>query len=377
VALSVALLSGAGLLIRSFQELTDVDLGYDPDNVLTFRITGSFAEPVLEPVERILAELPGLPGVEAVATSSPVPGVADDGSGFQFGALSFQSIEGGSDSETPIVAQNRVVSPSYFQTMEIPFLAGDTCRFDANDPAQEIVVNESFVRAYIPNRPPVGTLVRGTGDNAFRIGAVVGDAREFGARRAPEPTVYRCFTVAAFPPLAFLVRTTGDPMAIVNTVRRAVAGAEPTRSIYDVRTLNERVGNEYAADRLRAVLIGAFAGAALTLVCLGIYGTLSYIVSLRRREVGLRVALGALHRTIVSHFMLKAFRVVGLAAAAGLALAFLVSRGLASQLFGVSPTDPLTLAGVVAVILVVTGIGALLPSLSAARVDPMAALRQE
>jgi len=261
--------------------------------------------------------------------------------------------------------------------MEIPFLAGDSCRFDASDPVQEIVVNESFVRAYIPNRPPVGTLVRGSGANAFRIGAVVGDAREFGARRPPEPTVYRCFTVAAFPPLTFLVRTTGDPMSIVNTLRRSVAEVEPTRSIYDIRTLNERVGGEYAADRLRAVLIGAFAGAALTLVCLGIYGTLSYIVSLRRRDVGLRVALGALHRTIVSHFMLKAFRVVGLAAAAGLVLAVLVSRGLASQLFGVSPTDPLTLAGVVAVIFAVTGIGALLPSLSAARVDPMTALRQE
>ena len=378
VALSVALLSGAGLLIRSFQALTDVDLGYDPDNVLTFRISGSFAEEyatIVQTVDGVLAEVGAMPGVEAAATSSPVPGVASDGSGFQFGASNWDSIDGGS--VTPVIAEQRVVSPDYFETMRIPFLAGSRCLSGPEDEVPEIAVNETFVRSYLPDRPAVGAVIRDGGEPRLRIGAVVGDAREFGARRAPVPVAYSCSTVIAYPPLTFLARTAGDPMSIVGAVRQRIAEIEPSRSVYDIRTLNERVGNEYAADRLRAVLIGVFAGAALALVCLGIYGTLSYIVGLRRREVGLRVALGALQQTIVSHFLFKAFRVVGLASLAGLVLAFIVSRGLASQLFGVSPNDPLTLIGVVVVILFVAGVAALTPAVRAARVDPMSALREE
>jgi putative ABC transport system permease protein len=164
---------------------------------------------------------------------------------------------------------------------------------------------------------------------------------------------------------------------MVSAVRQRFKEIEPARSIYDVQTLEARIGSEYSADRLRTVLIALFAGAALALVSLGIYGTLSYIVSLRRREVGLRVALGALQQTIITHFLFQALRVVGAACLCGLMLAFFLSRGLASQLFGVSPTDPLTLSGVIGLVLLVATIAALVPALRASRVDPMIALREE
>lgn len=378
VALSVALLAGAGLLIRSFQELSRVDTGFDPTNVLTFRITGSFAEPFesrIQSVERILEELAALPGVEGTASSSPVPGVLDDGSGFQFGAAEWQLADGGA-SDVLRIAEGRVVSSSYFSTMAIPMLAGETCRRRAGDGIQEMVVNHAFASRYLSGRAPIGLLMRTPSGTPSRIVGVAGDARDFGLDRVPVPTVYHCTTAVAYPPLALLVRTTNDPMTMVNAVRERLADIAPQRSMYGVMPLEQRIGNEYSADRLRTAVIALFATAALLLVSLGMYGTLSYVVSLRRREIGLRVAFGAAQSAITSHFLLKAMRVVGVAGLAGLALAVAVSRSLSSMLYGVSPSDPATLVGVIVIVLIVAAAAALVPAVRAARVDPMTALRE-
>ena len=378
VALSVALLAGAGLLIRSFQELSRVDTGFDPTNVLTFRITGSYAESFasrVQNVERMLEELAALPGVEGTAASSPVPGVLDDGSGFQFGATEWELVDGG-DPDVRRIAEQRTVSPSYFATMAIPMLAGETCRRQPSDGIQELVVNQAFVSRYLSGRSPVGLLVRTPGGRPSRIVGVAGNARDFGLDREPVPTTYNCATAVAYPPLALLVRTTNDPMTMVNTVRQRMAEIAPERSMYGVMPLEQRIGIEYSADRLRTGVISLFAGAALLLVSLGMYGTLSYVVSLRRREIGLRVAFGAAQSAITSHFLFRAMRVVGVACLAGLALAFALSRGLSSMLYGVSPNDPATLTGVIVIVLIVAAAAALVPALRAARVDPMRALRE-
>jgi putative ABC transport system permease protein len=380
VALSVALLAGAGVLIRSLQALWQVDTGFNSENVLTFRITGSYAEDfdsMVQGVEQMLAELESTPGIEVAATSSPVPGVLSDQSGFQFGAATWTLVEGGVDPEVAIAAEQRVVSSSYFDTMQIPMLAGEQCRRRTGDDMRDIVINEAFASRYLSGLAPVGLHLRSPGGNVVRIVSVVGNAREFGAAREPVPTTYRCFTANAYPPLAFLVRTTGDPMTMVNTVRRTISAVAPSRSVYDVVTLEQRVGNEYSADSLRTALISVFAGAALALVSLGIYGTLSYLVSLRRREVGLRVALGALQQTIVSHYLFKALRVVGIACLAGLVVAYALTRSISSWLFAVSSSDPITLASVIVIVLLVATIAALVPAVRAARIDPMEALRDE
>lgn len=374
VALSIMLLAGAGLLVRSFEALGRVDPGFDPEGVLSFRISGSYGEPfetVRQGIEVMLTEIASLPGVEAAATSSPVPGVLSDQSGFQFGTIEFEFAGGVAETDSKMSAEFRVVSPSYFDTMHIPLLAGEPCRRD------ELVVNQALADRYLAGRSPVGRELVMANGNALRIVGLVGSAREFGLDRAPVPVAYGCTTVVVYPPLAFLVRTRGDPLALAGTVRQRLKDIEPQRSVYDVLPLTERMGAEYAADRLRTALIALFAGAALALVCLGVYGTLSYIVSLRRREVGLRIALGARSSNIVAQFVLRALNVVAIACVAGLALAFAFSQTLSGMLFGVSPWDPLTLAGVLAIVVGVALAAALLPATRAARIEPMEALREE
>ena len=384
VALSVVLLAGAGLLIRSFQELSRVDPGFEASRILTFRIGGTFADfgQLAPRVQLILDELAALPGVDATATSSPVPGMIDDGSGFQFGVATLR-IEGRDDTEDPATAQTRVVSPSYFGTMQIPLVAGDVCRpvpmdAQAQDGPFEIMVNSAFATRYFGSpSAALGAIVRPNPQFALRIGGVVGNAREFALDREAVPSYYQCRVAYATPALAFLVRTRGDPAGVVNAVRGKIKELEPLRAVYDVAPLSERIGNEYADDRLRTSALALFAGTALALACLGVYGTLSYVVSLRRREVGLRVALGAQQGRIVAQFVAKALRVVVIASVVGLLAALAFSRLISNMLFGVSPGDPLTFGGVVVLVVVVAILAALLPAWRASRVAPMTVLREE
>jgi hypothetical protein len=309
-----------------------------------------------------------------------VPGVLNDGSGFQFGERRFRLYEGDRP-EDFVVAEDRSVSSGYFDLLRVPLVAGEDCRRSPPLPADgattDVVVNQSFV-ARLGGRAPLGlTFPAGDGGGATRIVGVVGDARDFGLGREPVPTAYACQPFAAYPALAILVRASGDPMALAGTIRQRLKEIQPGRSVYDVRTLDDRISGEYVQDRLRTILLVMFGGAALALVCLGIYGTLSYIVSLRRREVGLRVALGAQQANIVKQFLVKAMRVVAVACAAGLVLAFAVGRSLSGMLFGVSPSDPATLAAVVSIVIAVAALAAFLPALRASRIDPMEALRDE
>jgi predicted permease len=381
----VVLLTGAGLLIRSFQELSRVDAGFEPSPILSFRIGGTFTDfgQLAPRLQLIIDELRALPGVEATAVASPVPGMIDDGSGFQFGIATLR-IDGFDDTQEPARAQTRVVSPSYFETMQIPLLAGGLCRVPpANAQPEvgpfEIMVNAAFATRYFGSpSSAVGAVVRPLGGNAaLRIAGVVGDARELALDRAPVPSHYRCQVAFATPALAFLVRARGDPAGIVNAVRAKVKDLEPLRAVYDVAPLPERIGQEYADDRLRTAALALFAGTALALACLGVYGTLSYVVSLRRREVGLRVALGAQQANIVTQFLSKALRVVAMACVVGLALSLAFSRALSGMLFGVSPFDAATLAGVVVLVTSVAIVAALVPAMRAARVAPMNVLREE
>ncbi|HVJ29068.1 MAG TPA: FtsX-like permease family protein, partial [Gammaproteobacteria bacterium] len=373
VALSVTLLAGAGLLLRSFDLLSRVDLGFEPERVLAFRVSGNnfeFATPnydVPARVERTRAGLATLPGVEAVAVAAMLPGVT----GSNQGEI---TLVGADPNATPLVADNRAnVSPSYFETVGIPLVAGELCR-ESGTQAAYAMVNQSFATRYFPDRPVVGAEL--VSNPPLRVAGVVGDAREAGIASAPTPSVYRCsFTGDATP--WYLIRATGDPAALTNGVLAKIRELEPTRTVYELGPLADHIGDENAQSRLRTLLLTAFAGTALALACLGIYGTLSYVVGLRRREVGLRVALGALPRNIVAQFLTRALRIVAAASAAGLALSFLFTRFLSGMLFGVSPSDPITLSAVVAVVVAAAVIAAIVPAARAARVDPMQALREE
>jgi putative ABC transport system permease protein len=277
--------------------------------------------------------------------------------------------------------------------VRIPLLTGEICRRPADAGGKtgvvtEALVNRRFAELYLSDREPIGLHLSGGLDTIIknghlfgnppptRIVGVVGDAREQGADRAPTPTVYTCFS-APTPAPWNVVRTSGDPMAMAETIRRKIHELEPQRSVYNIAPLDERIDDAYAQNRLRTTLLTFFALTALSLVCAGVYGTLSYAVSLRRREVALRLALGALRRTVVNQLMATTIRIVCTSSVVGLLLALLFTQSLSTMLYGVSPYDPTTLAGVIAVVVTVAFVAALIPAARAAFVHPMRALRED
>lgn len=385
VTLSVMLLACAGLFLRSMEELTRVDPGFEPSRVLTFRVSATWAETgaydrLVQRVDGTIEELRALPGVDAAATTgwSP-PGVPTQWE------VTFGLVEARGDSTQRMVAEARSVSPEYFATMQIPVLEGELCRrwrFNANGSApgsRDVMVNRAFAARYLSGWPsPLGLHLAELNSESppTRIVGVVGDARERGLAHEPGPTVYWCAS-APNPTPYFLVRTRAEPSAVAQTVRLKMKELEPLRSVYDISPLEERIDEAFAENRLRTMLLVFFAVTALSLTCVGLYGTLSYLVRLRRREVGLRLALGARRRDIIQQFLKQGLRVVGLACVCGLALSFAFTRLLAGMLYGVSPSDPVTLSTVVGLVLAVAVLAALVPAVRAALVEPMQVLREE
>jgi putative ABC transport system permease protein len=392
VACSVTLLTGAALLLRSFDALSRVDTGFDASRVLAFRVYGAYAaEPPAQLLQRINRTLDGLaitPGVESVGSSSALPGMPD-------GTVPESFRIAGDDSALPeLVAHGRLVAPGYFRTLGIPLVAGSLCERPAlaGQPLQ-LMINRSFAERYLPGRQPVGlslTWTAGTGPAAATrgeggagrtqlrgaIAGVVENARERGLEDVPGPLVYGCHS-APNPMPWHLVRTTGDPAALATAVRLRMRELEPLRAVYDIGPLQTRIDEAYAQNRLRTVLLTLFAVTALSLATLGIYGTLSYVVGLRRREVGLRLALGAPRSGILRQFAGQGLRVAVAGCACGLGLALLLTRALSGMLFGISATDPATLSVVVILVLVVATPAALVPATRAALVQPMRTLREE
>src|SRR5690349_2113058 len=376
VALAVTLLGGAGLLLRSFQALGHVSPGFDPQNVLTFHITGSYGETVdLKKlrirITRTLDELRAVPGVESAATSIFLPGVPN----------AYQNeltvSEGAADPNRKIVAETRIVSPSYFSTMKIPLLAGELCREDGN--SFNVMVNRSFANAYFPGATVIGRHLQEPGNPLLpggEIRGITGDAREEGLNREPGPAVYWCVS-APDPDPYYLVRARTEPTAMAAVLRRKIKEIEPARSVFDIIPLEEHLNDAFGENRLRTILLTFFAVTAVSLACIGLYGTLSYSVAARRREVGLRLALGALQGQIVKQFLLKGLAVTFLGCLAGWGLAAAFARVLSGMLYGVSPSDAATLLSVVLLMMLVAAFAALIPSLRAAHVDPMQVLREE
>ena len=377
VALAVTLLVGAGLLQRSLAELARVSPGFDPSHVLTLQISFSYGETadlkaLARRTNRILDALRAVPGLDDAAYASSLPGIPGQRQ------IELKVVEGQQDPDRKIIADGRFVSKGYFDVMHMAMLAGESCPEWAN--AMPVIVNRSFANTYFGSNPPIGHHLTTTAYALFPLTAeirgIVSDARDQGLNTEPMPTVYWCGNLA-FPGTYFAVRTKGEPMALAETLRRTIHQIEPSRSVYDIQTLQERISTSYAEDRLRTALLTLFALTAVSLVCIGLYGTMSYSVNVRRREVGLRLALGALQGQIVKQFLVQGLAVTFLGCAAGWGLAAAFSRALAGMLYGVSPSDVATLSTVVLLMLLVAALAALIPSLRAARVDPIDVLREE
>ena len=376
VALAVTLLAGAGLLLRSFQALGRVAAGFDPDHVLTFRISSSWAETgdmkaAGQTVKRLIAATAAVPGVESAAATFLLPGVP---STFP---VEITVAEGRAETEPKIVAESRIGSAGMFATIRIPLLAGEMCPDESNTPG--MMVNRSFANTYFGGAGVIGKHLGQTGNLYFPMAVVrgiVGDARERGLDHDPVPTIYYCGLIMQ-PGLYFLARTHGNPLALAESVRRKLHEVAPYRSVYDISLLTDHLSDAFAENRLRTVLLTFFALTAIALACVGLYGTLSYLVNIRQREVGLRLALGALRGQIVGQFLGQGMRVSLLGCIAGLALAAVFTKLLAGMLFGVSPWDAVTMTAVVGLVVAVSLAASLLPAVRAARVEPMRVLRDE
>lgn len=375
VSLAVALLIASGLLLRSFRKLSQVEPGFQSARVLTLHISAGWGETtnmgaLTARVDRDLDGLRTLPGVEAAATSGSIPGNSLDY------PAEMTLPDAPKNANNKVTADLHYVSAGYFDTMSIPVVLGNSCR--AGLPYATAVVNRSFADRYLGGASAIGARLKPAAefaDTARTVG-IVGDAREQGLDVAAQPTVYWCFS-APSPDPYFLVRVSGTPASMAAAVRRRIQMLEPARSVFGVMPLDDHLADRVAETRLLTWLLTAFAATAVALVAIGLYGTVSYLGRRRRREIGLRLAMGAQPQSIVSRFMAQGLRVATVGAATGLCLGAVLSRLLHSRLYGVTPLDALTYAAVLLFTLSLSGIAALIPAVRASRVNPMEILRQE
>jgi putative ABC transport system permease protein len=381
VALAVCLLSGAALLLRSFQALSQVSPGFDAAHVLAFRLTGGYGETADIPklrqsINRILDALRNLPGVQAAASSPTLPGVPF---GYPIQLASPDSASSPAlGPEQTIRAESRNVSDGYFATMQIPVLAGGVC--DNHSYGTSAVVNRSFVSTYFRDVDPIGRHLNVSPNPAgflpSTILGVVGDARETGLNHEPVPTVYWCGAVLD-PGRFYLLRTAGDPAALLNTVRQRVHSVEPDRAMYDLAPLPSHLNEAFGEERLRTLLLSLFAATALSLACIGLYGTMTYFVTTRRREIGLRIAVGARGYQVGLRFITRGLAVATAGVVAGLCIAAWAARFVSGMLYNVHPNDATALSVASVTMLSVALLASAIPAIRATRVDPMRILREE
>jgi len=385
IALSLVLLVGAGLLIRSFIRLQNVDPGFNPEGLLTLRVEISDDKArdqarVANFYQQVIDRAQALPGVEAAGVVTATPIVTP-------GIRSYIIIEDKPDPPPgqPQLANNRVVSPDYFRTLGVPLLTGRL--LSAQDNAQAppaVVINQALARRYWGDENPVGKRFtfgsRRANTRWLTVVGVVGDIRQAGLNADSLPELYTPLTQEhqrwARPRVLF-IRTTGDPLSLVAAVKAEIWAVDKDQTVYGVRTMEEIVAGSLAPRRFNLLLLGLFAAIALALAGVGIYGVISYAVSQRTREIGVRVALGAGRRDILKLIVGQGLALTLGGVAIGLVASFALTRWMASLLFGVSASDPLTFASVALLLTLVALLACYFPARKAMKVDPMAALRSE
>jgi predicted permease len=381
IALAVMLVSGAGLLIKSFLALHNVALGFQPGNVLVMR--ASVPAPPSVGIARArqffkdtLSRVAGLPGVLAVGATMAPPGSVESTGTYFIDQMPAQS---GSKAAAPAILS--IVAPNTFAALGIPLRSGrDFNDGDALDRPFVAVVNEQLARKAFPNQSPLGRTIFCPFDSSkgMTIIGVVGDVRQRGPEREPMAECYMPYSQHAFngATLSLVVRTAGDPNALAATVRRLArewAPDVPMRSTTMEALLSENV----AAPRFRTLLLAVFAGLALCLAMAGVYGVIAYDVGQRSSEVGLRMALGASTGSVLRLILGQGLKLAGIGLALGLAGAFAGSRLLTTMLFEVKPTDPLVYLAVAILLGVVALVASYIPARRASRIDPVTAIRQE
>jgi predicted permease len=382
IALSVVLLDGAGLLIRSFYALANVNLGFHPEKVLVMESTVPASDDV-ESARRatrfyknLLADISSLPGISAAGAVRTLPGHVSSNGGYWLDHLPGPE---GSNTSAPNAVFS-VVTPGAFRTLAIPLESGrDFNGADTYDAPLVAVINQALARRSFPNQDPLGHLIFCGLDslNGMKIIGVVGDVRQSGPALDPQPEIYMPYEQHPQPSTALnvVLRTTAQTAELAESLRRAVRERSPDVPVR-FTTMEASLAEEVAAPRFRAMLVSLFAGLAVCLAMAGIYGVMAYMVGQRSGEIGLRMALGAGSGDVLHLVLKQSLVLAGLGLSLGLAAALGATRLLSSMLFAVKPADPLTYAAVAVLVCLVAIAASSVPARRATNVDPLVALRQ-
>jgi predicted permease len=379
VAATLVLLVAAGLMLRTLANLDAVERGFDANNLLTMQLPlmPKYSDPLMRPpfYERITTGVRALPGVRGVALASTLP--------FQSaGNTRFFSIEGrerpaGTDSDVLF----RIGTADYLETLGVMLIEGRLLDGrDGADAPRALVVNETFVHQYVPGQSPLGLQIRfSPGEPLFTIVGVVKDVLERGYQRQAKPGVYvtQAQGPRFFPTVNLIVRVDGDPLGYAAAVQRIVRTVDPDQPVRLIRPMTEVIALTVGDRRQQTTLLAVFGALALVIASLGLYGLLAQTVSARGREIGIRMALGATWRNVMRMVMSRGIVLTGVGVVIGGVLAWSVTRGMETLLYGVSAADPLTFVLVAGLLAVVSAAACAIPAIRAARVDPMLVLRDQ
>jgi putative ABC transport system permease protein len=383
VAVSLVLLIGAGLLINSFLRLRNIDPGFRSANLLTMKI--ELPQPKYEEFAKrtafyseLVQRVQSLAGVRSAAVTTNLPLYR------QGNSISVR-IEGRPDPPPgqELIVVTRIISPGYFDTMSIPLLAGrQLSEQDSENAPNAVVISETMAHRFWPGEDAVGKRIaigriRSDADWTQVIG-VVKDVRQFELNAAPRPQMYLSYKQAGFfTSEDLVVRTDVEPASLAATVRKAVWEIDKDQPVSDIRTMDEILAESIARQRFSMLLLGVFAGVALLLAAVGIYGVMSYSVAQQTHEIGIRMALGATTGAVLKMAVGYGLKLVVAGVVIGLIAAFALTRLMATLLFGVTPTDPATFVVISVLLVLVAGVASYVPARRATKVDPLIALRYE
>jgi predicted permease len=388
VALSLLLLIGAGLFVRSLRNLSNLDVGFNRENLLIFRVqprmSGYEGERLKNVYQQIIERIETVPGVRAATLSRhPLLSGSSASNSISVPGYSPQTDE---DTSVPVLA----VGTNFFETMEIPILMGHGFAPQDNQPTSSVVIiNQALARQYFGNQNPVGqhiyldkfnaTNKESREDRPLEIVGVIQDAKYDSLRAQIRPTIYVPYLQNNSVPtqMSFAIRTAGDPAGMTAAIRQAVHALDRNLPLFAVKTQNAQIAERVAQSRLFADLSSLFGLLALALVSVGLYGVMSFTVARRTHEIGIRMALGAQAHDVRRMVMRETLVLTAIGMVIGIGAAVATTRLIASQLFGLSANDPVTIAMAALVLMIVAAVAGGLPARRASRVDPMIALRHE
>jgi putative ABC transport system permease protein len=380
VAFSLILLIGAALMIKSFLHLREINTGFRSENLLSMYVLPAQSQypegyQQIAYHKSVVSRVETLPGVESAATALYVP-LSGSSPQFRF------TIDG----QPPLPPEEvqsaslNIVSPGYFKTMGIAMLDGrDFSERDAGGTPNVVIINETMARRFWPGENPIGKrLTTLFGEPASNeIVGVVKDIKHTKLTAESGPEVYLPFLQRPLPGMGLVVRTNVEPTSLVPAIRREIQVVDPDLPVSDVRSMGQIIGDMLSQPRFNASLLGIFAGLALVLATVGIYGVMAYSVSQRKREIGIRMALGAQQKDVLRLVVWQAMTLALIGVTLGLVVAYILTRVMTSLLYGVSATDPLVFAGIALLLILVELVASYFPARNATKVDPVLALRYE